>query len=600
MVFSLRQQVLAICAALTLVVIGALFYASRLTYQEQVVQLQGETLAMTSTVLAYLERNIQSADAVAQTAARHPAVQELQRDAAVEVLRPLTTSGRGFRNIVVADLSGRSVAWVSPPAAEVEGQMPLDWLAGVGASGRPGMSGVLGPPAHGVHAIVFAYPIGGASGKPVGALGLVVHLEALEDVLTNIPLPKGSVITVTDERSVVVARSLESARYVGRPVEETQRTLRPIRQVPRTDLRTGVDGVERVYGNAVVERGPWLVSVGIPTAVAAARTAPIYRRDFAIVLGAIGVILALALYLVHRWLAALHEVGRAAERVSKGDLSPLEPKSLGAVEINQLYTGISGMINSLRGAQEAVAAQMSEERRVREEKESLQRQLIRQERLAAIGVLVSGVAHELNNPLQAIMGFSELLQLHRDVPEPVRQDLSLIRRESARASGIIRNLQRFGRQTSEPSPVKLSDVVASVLELRQRKIESQGIRLDIEDQSEATVSAVFTELQQVVLNFLINAEQAVLALDEPRRRVKVRTSDGRNSARLEVEDHGDGVPPADEAKLFQPFFTTKPVGEGTGLGLSVSYGIITSHGGEIGYRRSHTGGAIFYFELPTK
>jgi C4-dicarboxylate-specific signal transduction histidine kinase len=600
MVFSLRQQVLAICAALTLVVIGALFYASRLTYQEQVVQLQGETLAMTSTVVAYLERNIQSADTVAQTAARHPAVQELQRDAAVEVLRPLTTSGRGFRNIVVADLSGRSVAWVSPPAAEVEGQMPLDWLAGVGASGRPGMSGVLGPPAHGVHAIVFAYPIGGASGKPVGALGLVVHLEALEDVLTNIPLPKGSVITVTDERSVVVARSLDSARYVGRPVEGTSETLRPIRQVPPTDLRIGVDGVERVYGNAVVERGPWLVSVGIPTAVAAARTAPIYRRDFAIVLGAMGVILALALYLVHRWLAALHEVGRAAERVSKGDLSPLETKNLGSVEINQLHTGISGMINSLRGAQEAVAAQMSEERRVREEKESLQRQLIRQERLAAIGVLVSGVAHELNNPLQAIMGFSELLQLHRDVPEPVRQDLSLIRRESARASGIIRNLQRFGRQTSEPSPVKLSDGWHRCSSCGGGDRVAGHPGSTSRDQSEVPCVGGVHRAAAGRAELLINAEQAVLALDEPAVRVKVRTSDGRNSARLEVEDHGDGVPPADEAKLFQPFFTTKPVGEGTGLGLSVSYGIITSHGGEIGYRRSHTGGAIFYFELPTK
>ncbi len=258
------------------------------------------------------------------------------------------------------------------------------------------------------------------------------------------------------------------------------------------------------------------------------------------------------------------------------------------------------MINNLRGAQEAVAAQVAEERRVREEKESLQRQLIRQERLAAIGVLVSGVAHELNNPLQAILGFAELLNLHENLPDDVRHDLSLIRRESTRASAIIRNLQRFGRQSSAPSPVKLSDVVASVLELRQRKIESQGIRLDIEDQSDAVVSAVFTELQQVVLNFLINAEQAVLPLDAPRRRVKIRTSDARNSARLEVEDYGDGVPPGDEAKLFQPFFTTKPVGEGTGLGLSVSYGIITSHGGEIGYRRSHTGGAIFYFELPTK
>jgi len=189
--------------------------------------------------------------------------------------------------------------------------------------------------------------------------------------------------------------------------------------------------------------------------------------------------------------------------------------------------------------------------------------------------------------------------LHEELPESVRHDLALIRRESTRASGIIRNLQRFGRQTTEPSPVKLSDVVASVLELRQRKIESQDVRLDIDDQSEATVSAVFTELQQVVLNFLINAEQAVSRLDPARRRILIRTSDGRNSTRLEVEDYGDGVPVGDEPKLFQPFFTTKPVGEGTGLGLSVSYGIITSHGGEIGYRPSHTGGAIFFFELPT-
>jgi C4-dicarboxylate-specific signal transduction histidine kinase len=147
--------------------------------------------------------------------------------------------------------------------------------------------------------------------------------------------------------------------------------------------------------------------------------------------------------------------------------------------------------------------------------------------------------------------------------------------------------------------VKLSDVLASVLELRQRKIESQGIDLEIEDQSEAVVLAVFTELQQVVLNFLINAEQAVAPLEEARRRIRIRTTDGRNSARLEVEDDGNGVPVGDEPKLFQPFFTTKTVGEGTGLGLSVSYGIITSHNGEIGYRHAHSGGALFFFELPT-
>jgi two-component system NtrC family sensor kinase len=241
---------------------------------------------------------------------------------------------------------------------------------------------------------------------------------------------------------------------------------------------------------------------------------------------------------------------------------------------------------------------VAEERRVREELELLQRQVIRQERLAAIGVLVSGVAHELNNPLQAILGFAELLQMRKDLPPQMKGELELIQRESARASAIIRNLSRFGRQqNSEPSLVRLRDVVASVLELRQRKIDESGIHFDVDDRGEQPVLAVFTELQQVLLNFLINAEQAVTLAQQPPR-IVIRTMDVDDRARLEVQDSGPGVPRDHEAKLFQPFFTTKAVGEGTGLGLSISYGIIQSHAGTIGYRPAPGGGAIFFFELP--
>ena len=110
--------------------------------------------------------------------------------------------------------------------------------------------------------------------------------------------------------------------------------------------------------------------------------------------------------------------------------------------------------------------------------------------------------------------------------------------------------------------------------------------------------AVFTELQQVVLNFVVNAEQAILSSGRLPGRITVRARDQGGRVMLEVEDTGPGVPPQDEAKLFQPFFTTKPVGQGTGLGLSVSYGIIDSMGGHMGYRRAPAGGAVFYFDLP--
>jgi C4-dicarboxylate-specific signal transduction histidine kinase len=252
--------------------------------------------------------------------------------------------------------------------------------------------------------------------------------------------------------------------------------------------------------------------------------------------------------------------------------------------------------NDTRGA---LDAQMGEERRMREELQSLQRQVIRQERLAAVGQLVSGVAHEINNPLQAILGFAELLQMQPDVSDSVKTDLKLIQKESARACNIIRNLAMFARQQpGEAAPLRLTNVIASVAELRQRRLESEDIELRVDDRSTQYVSAVLTELQQVLLNFVVNAEQSILASGRLPGRITIRVRDHNDRVTLEVEDTGPGISPDNEAKLFQPFFTTKPVGQGTGLGLSISYGIIDSLGGRIGYKSAPAGGAIFYFDLP--
>ena len=112
------------------------------------------------------------------------------------------------------------------------------------------------------------------------------------------------------------------------------------------------------------------------------------------------------------------------------------------------------------------------------------------------------------------------------------------------------------------------------------------------------VYANFTEIEQVTLNFVINAQQSIEAAAQRNGRILIRVFDAGKKVRLEVQDDGPGVAPTDEPKLFQPFFTTKPVGKGTGLGLSVSYGIIESYGGGIGYLGNEWGGATFYFELP--
>ena len=392
-----------------------------------------------------------------------------------------------------------------------------------------------------------------------------------DEFLRAIPLPDGSVVTVADNDRVVAKYS----RNVG--------------------------GEELANASAAIAGRPWTVTVGIPTEVAWVRAGPIYRRILLISGIATLILLALEAIFVRRWLRSLLHLEQSADRVGAGDLRTPARTAMPSRELEHLRDAFGDMVDKLRGAREAIARQIEEERRIREEVELLQQQIIRQERLAAIGVLLSGIAHELNNPLQAISGFSEVLQRDRELKPDVRADLALIQKESVRASAIIRNLSRFSRQQgSTPTTVQLSDVIDSVVELRRRRLYEQNISLTVVDKAGNPVTAVFTELQQVVLNFVINAEQAVGSCGSADRRIAIRTRDVPAGIRLEVEDSGPGVPPEHESKLFQPFFTTKPIGEGTGLGLSVSYGIIRHSGGAIGYTRVDGGGALFYFELPAR
>jgi two-component system NtrC family sensor kinase len=241
---------------------------------------------------------------------------------------------------------------------------------------------------------------------------------------------------------------------------------------------------------------------------------------------------------------------------------------------------------------------MVQERRMNEELQSLQRQVVRQERLTAVGLLVSGVAHEVNNPLQAILGTAELLERHPSTPPELVDELVFLKTQAGRAREIIRNLSRFSSQQSgPPALVDLREVITEVVRLRRRDLEIADILLEVETSTSRMVYANFTELEQVVLNFVINAQQSIQAAGI-QGRILVRLQEAEPRVRLEVRDNGPGVKPTDEPKLFQPFFTTKPVGKGTGLGLSVSYGIIDSYGGAIGYTGNEWGGATFFFELP--
>lgn len=236
------------------------------------------------------------------------------------------------------------------------------------------------------------------------------------------------------------------------------------------------------------------------------------------------------------------------------------------------------------------------------EQRMLEAQIIQTEKMASIGQLVSGVAHELNNPLTSITGLAELLLERPPHPELPREHLRVIHDQAERASRIVRNLLTFARKggVTEKTAVDLNDVVTRTSLLIVYELQLHGIELDSELSADpVVVLGDRYELQQVLLNLVTNAVQAVTNLPPGHpRHIRLSTSRSDGEAVLRVRDSGPGVAKHLTPYLFTPFFTTKAPGEGTGLGLSLSYGLVKAHGGDLIYQSPAEGGAEFRVTLP--
>jgi C4-dicarboxylate-specific signal transduction histidine kinase len=592
---TLRRQLFGLTVALLLPFSLLIVWSAQRTRAERENELREEAGSVAVTAGAYLTQYLSSVDSLAYALAGDPSIIGFDREAADGLFAGVLRDQPLLLNIVLSDRAGVIRGTGLPGRTNPTLTVALPYVMDVVASGKPIVSELVTGASSGKPTIIMAYPVFGRE-RLVGVIGIGLDVVHLQSLFNNVPLPEGSVITLTDAKSRVLARSRDAERYIGRYSEA--HPLSP-HDVPRTQVHMGVDGIERFYGNAVIDRGPWLLSVGIPTSVALVRLAPLWRRN-AVVWSAVILTLALvSLGLSHLLSNGIDRLRVAVQRIAEGDLSPPARSPAPNFELAQLQDSFITMAANLRDAHTAIDRQIEQERKVREALLSLQRQVVRQERLAAVGVLVSGVAHELNNPLQAILGTVELLERSPGIPPDALEEIGLIKTQSGRAREIIRNLSRFSSQQSgPPSLVDLGDVVAEVAQLRRRNLEDSGITLDVQTASTRKVYANFTEVEQVTLNFVINAQQAIEATGRSKGRILIRVYDTVKRVRLEVQDDGSGVTAQDEPKLFQPFFTTKPVGKGTGLGLSVSYGIIDSYGGTIGQQSNDWGGATFFFELP--
>src|SRR5947199_4350423 len=221
--------------------------------------------------------------------------------------------------------------------------------------------------------------------------------------------------------------------------------------------------------------------------------------------------------------------------------------------------------------------------------------------MAALGQTISGVAHELNNPLATILSCAERLSARPTADEPLRRGLETILSEAERAARIVRNLLTFARkrQTTR-AMVDVNQVVRETLALRA--YEQRITNISIIDALAAGLPQVFADghqVQQVLLNLVINAEQTMLAANG-RGTIVVRTwhDASQESVILEINDDAPGIPDHLQPKIFDPFFTTKDVGKGTGLGLTVAYAIVQEHGGRLRLDSTLGKGTSFFVELP--
>jgi two-component system, NtrC family, sensor kinase len=352
-------------------------------------------------------------------------------------------------------------------------------------------------------------------------------------------------------------------------------------------------------GGAVVAR--LRTDDDVDRAVPLVRLVALYMITFALAL------LVFAYFALTRLIVRpLEGLVRAADRVATAHTVLAVPRS-GAREIVELGQSVSAMTARLIADETTLKNKVAELTRTTERLTETRAQLVRSERLASVGRLSAGIAHEIGNPIAAILGLEDLL-LDGDLPpETARDFIVRMKRETERIHGVVRDLLDFARPEKveptsggTPEPSKVSEVVADAIALvrPQRAFKAVTIETDLEV-GPLRVGLSAARLTQVLLNLLLNAGDAASANHASAKSVvTVRAKRTGDSVRIEVEDTGPGIAEALRETLFEPFVTTKDVGTGTGLGLAVCRGIVESCGGEIDLDEAFTGGARFVVSLP--
>ena len=315
-------------------------------------------------------------------------------------------------------------------------------------------------------------------------------------------------------------------------------------------------------------------------------------QQMLLVVSGLGILLGTAIVwlLVRKVTQPLRALRDSAEAVGQGDFSQRVAVS-SRDECGELAAVFNQMTENVKRSREQLESMV-------ETLKTTQAQLVQSEKLSGIGEFVAGVAHELNNPLTTVMGFSELLERANTNPQHKRQ-LEMIRKSAQRCQKIVQSLLSFARRHQpERKLSSINEMIEGAVEFLQYQLRTSNIEVVTRlapDLPKAMVDP--HQVQQVFLNIINNARQAIEA-HQPEGCIRLTTETCGQNARILLQDDGPGIPEGNLSKVFDPFFTTKEVGKGTGLGLSLCYGIIKEHGGTITVRSKPGHGATFVIDLP--
>jgi signal transduction histidine kinase len=246
-----------------------------------------------------------------------------------------------------------------------------------------------------------------------------------------------------------------------------------------------------------------------------------------------------------------------------------------------------------------VSRDVTERKQAELERKQMEQKAQFASRLASVGELASGVAHEINNPLTGVIGYAHLLLDRKDISQDIRHDLEIINEGAQRVAAIIRKLLTFARQQKpEQRFANINEIISTTLDLRTYELASNNIRVAFQPARDLPMTIVDSgQLQQVFLNLIINAETE-MKLAKGGGKLSIKTEQVDNTIRISFKDNGPGIAKENLERIFDPFFTTREVGQGTGLGLNVCHGIITEHKGKIWVESKLGRGATFIVELP--